>query len=93
MKAVDTLYFKEPQWILDRNGSGPLFWRRESNETNPRVKFRYDVDVKEFQRSPGEIENETCWLDQNSNFLSTGMSVMICVTITIILPWFIFVSN
>jgi hypothetical protein len=26
----------EPEWILDRTGSGPLYWRRESPEYNSR---------------------------------------------------------
>jgi hypothetical protein len=59
---VDLPYFTHspyPNWKLDRRGSGHLFWRRDSstlNGTDPssRVKFRYDIEVHEFEsRSSG----------------------------------------
>ena len=37
MKVVEKLQaVPEPEWILDRTGSGPLYWRRESPEYNSR---------------------------------------------------------
>lgn len=48
-----------PDWKLDRRESGHLFWRRDSSTLNgidpsSRVKFRYDIEVHEFEsRSSG----------------------------------------
>jgi hypothetical protein len=48
-----------PDWKLDRRESGHLYWRRDSstlNGTDPsnRVKFRYDIEIHEFEsRSSG----------------------------------------
>jgi hypothetical protein len=37
MKVVEEIQpVPEPEWILDRTGSGPLYWRRESPEYNSR---------------------------------------------------------
>ena len=43
-----------PDWKLDRRASGHLFWRRDSSTLNgidpsSRVKFRYDIEVHEFE--------------------------------------------
>ncbi|XP_028150313.1 uncharacterized protein LOC114343675 [Diabrotica virgifera virgifera] len=88
---VEQLCLKEPQWILDRKDSGPLFWRRDSSET-ARVKFRYEVDIKEFQRGEHEFE-EQFWPEPDSPVISTSMSVMFCITVTVILPWLLFAQK
>lgn len=42
-------------WKLDRRDSGSLFWRRDSVACKTsRIKFRLDVDVREFHPRPEE---------------------------------------
>lgn len=42
-------------WKLDRRDSGSLFWRRDSVACKTsRIKFRLDVDVREYQPRPEE---------------------------------------
>ncbi|XP_069680552.1 serine-rich adhesin for platelets [Periplaneta americana] len=55
----DTPY---PDWKLDRRESGHLFWRRDSSTLNgvdpgSRVKFRYDIEVCEFETRSSEAED------------------------------------
>ncbi|XP_044269938.1 uncharacterized protein LOC123014746 isoform X1 [Tribolium madens] len=84
----------EPEWILDRTGTGPLYWRRESPECNSRVKFRFDVEVKEFQRSAHEFEDlEWSRCIEDSNTLTMGLACIICITVTVMLPWYIMVGT
>ncbi|KAJ9592553.1 hypothetical protein L9F63_015788 [Diploptera punctata] len=49
-------------WKLDRRESGHLFWRRDSSTLNgidpsSRVKFRYDVEICEFETRGSETED------------------------------------
>jgi len=51
-----------PDWKLDRRASGHLFWRRDSSTSNgidprSRVKFRYDIEVREFESRNSESED------------------------------------
>jgi hypothetical protein len=51
-----------PGWKLDRRGSGHLYWRRDSSTLNgvdpsSRVKFRYDIEVREFESRSSEAED------------------------------------
>jgi hypothetical protein len=51
-----------PDWKLDRRASGHLFWRRDSSTLNgidpsSRVKFRYDIEVREFESRNSESED------------------------------------
>jgi hypothetical protein len=51
-----------PHWKLDRRASGHLFWRRDSSTLNgidpkSRVKFRYDIEVREFESRNSESED------------------------------------
>jgi hypothetical protein len=51
-----------PDWKLDRRASGHLFWRRDSSTLNgidpsSRVKFRYDIEVREFESRNSEAED------------------------------------
>lgn len=46
---------EDSHWKLDRRDSGSLFWRRDSVACKTsRIKFRLDVDVREFQPRPEE---------------------------------------
>jgi hypothetical protein len=56
---TDSLY---PDWKLDRRGSGHLYWRRDSSTLNgvdatSRVKFRYHIEVREFESRSSETED------------------------------------
>ncbi|XP_018328770.1 uncharacterized protein LOC108739385 [Agrilus planipennis] len=84
----------EPQWILDRKGSGPLFWRRTSiSRKNQRVKFRHDVEVLEFCRSEHEMETflqqQQPEEQEESNTISMGMTAIVCLMVTVLLPWYL----
>lgn len=51
-----------PDWKLDRRASGHLYWRRDSSTLNgvdpsSRVKFRYDIEVCEFEARNSETED------------------------------------
>ncbi|KAJ8978332.1 hypothetical protein NQ317_011183 [Molorchus minor] len=93
MTMVDNFGVPEPQWILDRKDSGQLFWRRDSSGNNSRVRFRYEVEVKEFQRSAHELEDAEWHYMQSSSILTMGMTCLVCITITVILPWYILIGN
>ncbi|KAK3925084.1 Transmembrane channel-like protein 3, partial [Frankliniella fusca] len=46
---------EDSHWKLDRRDSGSLFWRRDSVACKTsRIKFRLDVDVREYQPRPEE---------------------------------------
>ncbi|KAL1517738.1 hypothetical protein ABEB36_001469 [Hypothenemus hampei] len=82
----------EPEWILDKNGSGHLIWRRhnEETETSSRVNFKHDVEVKEFHRKSYELI-EPPWLQEteSTNLLTMSFTCLVCVTVSLILPWYI----
>jgi hypothetical protein len=51
-----------PDWKLDRRESGHLFWRRDSStldgvDPSSRVKFRYHIEVREFESRSSEAED------------------------------------
>lgn len=51
-----------PGWKLDRRDSGHLFWRRDSStldgvDPSSRVKFRYHIEVREFESRSSEAED------------------------------------
>ncbi|PNF32795.1 hypothetical protein B7P43_G04471 [Cryptotermes secundus] len=51
-----------PGWKLDRRESGHLYWRRDSSTLNgvdpsSRVKFRYHIEVREFESRSSEAED------------------------------------
>lgn len=91
----------EPIWCLERRESGHLFWRRESSK----VKFRYDVEVLEFTKDPGEDQ----LLITDSEHHHRGVNrdgerhlsqmIVVCATcvaaiaVTVVLPWFLIGST
>ncbi|XP_030760784.1 uncharacterized protein LOC115885885 [Sitophilus oryzae] len=81
----------EPEWILDQNGNGPMFWRRDiSEEQSSRVKFKHDVEIKEFHRNPHELL-EPLWTQeiQTPTAFTTSMACIVCLTVSLVLPWYI----
>lgn len=51
-----------PGWKLDRRESGHLYWRRDSStldgvDPSSRVKFRYHIEVREFESRNSEAED------------------------------------
>ncbi|KAK4873096.1 hypothetical protein RN001_015125 [Aquatica leii] len=84
----------EPRWMLDRLDCGSLYWRRDNAGDKSRVKFRYDVEVKEFRK--GEHEDMVAdWIEykESSSNLTMGMTAILCVMITVFLPWYIIGIN
>lgn len=90
----------EPIWCLERRDSGHLFWRRESSK----VKFRYDVEVLEFTKDPGEDQlliTDSEHREKSDRAAGHQMSQMIvvCATcvaaiaVTVVLPWFLIGST
>ncbi|KAJ8930594.1 hypothetical protein NQ314_016590 [Rhamnusium bicolor] len=58
------------------------------------VKFRYEVEIKEFQRGDHELEDADWSRDMHSsNMLTMGMTCLFCITITVILPWYILIGS
>ena len=59
-----------------------------------RVKFRFDVEVKEFQRSAHELEDTHQWTQcvHESTPLTVGLTCIICLAVTVILPWYIMIG-
>lgn len=56
-----------------------------------RVKFRFDVEIKEFCRKEYELEDAEWAQDlPQSSHLTMGMTCLFCIAITVFLPWYIF---
>lgn len=84
----------EPQWILDRaTETGPLFWRADGTTgKQTRVKFRCEVEVKEFRPEKHEFDFEEYWSEDQlpeSSPLTMGMTGLFCMAITVMLPWYL----
>lgn len=86
----------EPKWILDRQGSGQgeLFWRREA-ASKCRVKFRFDVEIKEFCRQEHEFSDpdpqllHQLYLEEATDRITMGITCLVCMAVTVLLPWYI----
>lgn len=59
-----------------------------------RVKFRDDVEVKEFCRPDHELE-EADWVNnlQGNNTFTVGVTCVFCIAVTVILPWYILIGG
>lgn len=89
----------EPIWCLERRDSGHLFWRRESSK----VKFRYDVEVLEFTKDPGEdqllITDSENHHQHHGDQRHLSQMIVVCATcvaaiaVTVVLPWFLIGST
>nr|CAH7736254.1 unnamed protein product [Callosobruchus chinensis] len=94
MGVLESMGVPEPQWILEKTEGGRLFWRRDTEEKR-RVKFRCDVDVKEFHRAAHELE-ECDWSSQLTygyQFLNISLTCAFCIAITVVLPWYILLGK
>ncbi|KAF5286060.1 hypothetical protein FQR65_LT12946 [Abscondita terminalis] len=87
----------EPGWMLDRLDCGSLYWRRENADHKSRVRFRYDVEVKEFRKDEHEDAAAAAfdWTEykESSSNLTMGMTAIFCIMITVFLPWYIIGIN
>lgn len=91
----------EPIWCLERRDSGHLFWRRESSK----VKFRYDVEVLEFTKEPGEDQllitdsEHHHRINRDGEQRHLSQMIVVCATcvaaiaVTVVLPWFLIGST
>lgn len=79
------------EWMVDKqHDTGTLFWRRDSS----RVKFRCEVEVLEFVRSPEEMKfmmAEEC-VGSSSHPFVVVVTCVCAIFITIVFPW-VFMSG
>lgn len=78
-------------WIVDQqHETGTLFWRRDSS----RVKFRCEVEVLEFVRSPEELRfmMKREYVDNASHPLVVVATCLFAIAVTIVVPW-VFMST
>lgn len=56
-----------------------------------RVNFKHDVEVKEFHRKSYELLEPPWTLQEaeSSNLLTMSFTCLLCVTVSLILPWYI----
>ncbi|XP_044734913.1 uncharacterized protein LOC123297350 [Chrysoperla carnea] len=89
MEAMDAISIQEPKWRLDRRDSGHLFWRQDSQKS--KVKFRCDVDIREFHRQ--DYERDIHYWDYpeegGSHPVVMGITCAVCLMVTVMLPYFI----
>ncbi|KRG00567.1 uncharacterized protein Dmoj_GI23749, isoform C [Drosophila mojavensis] len=81
----------DPKWSLERReSSGHLVWRKESPSS--KVRFRFDVEVLEFEKHPNEDLDH-----KDENFSATNLSTTIalcatCIAVvaaSVFLPWYL----
>ncbi|XP_022217935.1 uncharacterized protein LOC111071106 [Drosophila obscura] len=81
----------DPKWSLERReSSGHLVWRKESPES--KVRFRFDVEVLEFEKHPHEELEEKEDHFSISNLSTTIALCATCVAVvaaTVFLPWYL----
>lgn len=81
----------DPKWSLERReSSGHLVWRKESPSS--KVRFRFDVEVLEFEKHPNE---ELDHKDEHFSITNLSTTVVLCATCvavvaaTVFLPWYL----
>ncbi|XP_022915791.1 uncharacterized protein [Onthophagus taurus] len=96
MEIMENITAPEPHWILDQAESGSMYWRRDPAENKARVRFRYDVEIREFYRNDHELE-EIEWPEKQltpaHNTLTTMSMTLFCIAVTVLLPWYIMGVN
>lgn len=84
--AMESFTIQEPKWRLDRRDSGHFFWRQDSEKS--RVKFRCDVDVREFRRPDYERDiYQWDYPEENNHPLVMGFTCAFCLIVTVLLPY------
>ncbi|XP_036219476.1 uncharacterized protein [Bactrocera oleae] len=82
---------QDPKWSLERReSSGHLVWRKESPSS--KVRFRFDVEVLEFEKQPHEDSEYRKGGYSASNITSTIALCATCVAAvaaSVFLPWYI----
>ncbi|XP_004524330.1 uncharacterized protein LOC101460910 isoform X3 [Ceratitis capitata] len=82
---------QDPKWSLERReSSGHLVWRKESPSS--KVRFRFDVEVLEFEKQPHEDIEESNDGFSLGNITSTIVFCATCVVgvaVSIFLPWYL----
>ncbi|KAH8358517.1 hypothetical protein KR093_000498 [Drosophila rubida] len=81
----------DPKWSLERReSSGHLVWRKESPSS--KVRFRFDVEVLEFEKHPNEELDHT---DDHFSITNLSTTVALCATCvavvaaSVFLPWYL----
>lgn len=83
---------EDPQWSLERRASsGHLVWRKDTPSS--KVRFRFDVEVLEFEKDPSEdlIEETTEDFDVSniSSTLAICVTCMAAAAVSVLLPWYL----
>ncbi|XP_030375831.1 uncharacterized protein LOC115625080 [Scaptodrosophila lebanonensis] len=84
----------DPKWSLERReSSGHLVWRKESPRS--KVRFRFDVEVLEFEKHPHEDLDHTEQKDHHFPTTSLTATIALCATCvaavaaSLFLPWYL----
>ncbi|KAL9892559.1 uncharacterized protein LOC119641718 [Glossina fuscipes] len=81
----------DPKWSLERReSSGLLIWRKESPRS--RIRFRFDVEVLEFEKHPHEdyVHHENSLSIGNiSSTVALCATCIAAVAVSVFLPWYI----
>lgn len=80
----------QEDWFVDQqHDTGTLYWRRDSS----RVKFRCEVEVLEFVRSPEEMKFMAReYVENASHPLVVIATLVIALCVTVAIPW-VFMST
>lgn len=81
----------DPKWSLERRASsGLLIWRKDSPQS--RIRFRFDVEVLEFEKQPYEYydyDEGSLSIGNISSTIALGVTCIAAVAISIFLPWYL----
>lgn len=80
---------QEPGWELERKGSQALLRRDPAHSKNgtARVRFRSDVEVREFERDEDYCATETETREAAASALAMCASCLAALCVTVLLPW------
>lgn len=81
----------QEEWFVDQqHETGTLYWRRDSS----RVKFRCEVEVLEFVRSPEEMRFMKAreYVENASHPITVVMTCILALCVTVVIPW-VFMST
>lgn len=71
---------------MERRDSGRLFWRRDASK----VRFRYEVEVLEYEKDPSEhLIDHTDGGQKSNSAVFVAATCMAALAITVLLPWFL----
>ncbi|XP_037954251.1 uncharacterized protein LOC119684309 [Teleopsis dalmanni] len=84
---------QDPKWSLERReSSGHLVWRKDSPRS--KVRFRFDVEVLEFEKHPHEdaehlYEESPFSVNNISSTIALCATCVCAVAVSVFLPWYL----